>query len=260
MSIGAVYCVYEDSGFLEESIKRVYPVVDMVLVLLDTVPWMGTADNAILHDTYAKVLAFPDPAHKIEIVCKYWATEAEERNFGNKYLLDRGIDWALVIDDDELLNRNDLKNLISKLNIEDYSVYLFKHQVYWKNRNQVVDDTGCYLPAIVATKAGRLTFTNARMVTVFEGKNWICVIPDTIICHHMSYVRTDEKMLRKIQNFSHAKEIIPGWYEKVWLAWKPGMKNLHPLGNGNSYKGTMPASEAKYKLEELPNEMSSVQK
>lgn len=256
--IGAVYCVYEDSGFLEESIKRVYPCVDMILLLLDTVPWMGTADNAILHDTYAKALALPDPAHKIDIVCKYWFTEADERNFGNKYLRDRNIDWALVIDDDELFNRSEMKNLVSRLNINDYSAYLFKHQLYWKDRNRVIDSTECYLPAVVSTKANRIIFTEARLVTVFEGKGWIGVTPELIVCHHMSYVRTDEKMLRKIRNFSHAKEIIPGWYENVWLAWTEGMKNTHPLGTGDSFRGTMPASEAKYKLEELPNEMSSV--
>lgn len=249
--ISAVYCVYEDSGFLEESIKRIYPVMDMILILLDTIPWMGEPDNALLSATYAKILGFPDPSHKIEIVCRHWATEAEERNFGNKYLLDRGIDWALIVDDDELYNRADMKSLVSKLNIEEYSVYLFKHQLYWKDRNCVLDSTDCYFPSIISTKAGRVAFSSNRMVTVFEGKQWICVTPETVICHHMSYVRSDEKMLRKTQFFSHAKDIRVGWYENVWLAWKEDMKNLHPLGNGDNFRGTMSAASAKYKLEEL---------
>jgi hypothetical protein len=50
------------------------------------------------------------------------------------------------------------------------------------------------------------------------------------MCHHMSYARSDDALLRKITSFSHADEIVPGWYERVWLAWdaRPELEELHP--------------------------------
>ncbi|GAH13593.1 unnamed protein product [marine sediment metagenome] len=61
----------------------------------------------------------------------------------------------------------------------------------------------------------------------------------------MSYVRSDEEMLRKIQSFSHAKDIFSGWYENIWLKWRNDMTNLHPSKVGD-FKKTISVSESKY--------------
>ena len=88
------------------------------------------------------------------------------------------------------------------------------------------------------------------MITVYEGKQWTYVRPDLLICHHMSFVRRDDLMLRKIQMFSHADEIIKGWYEEKWLKWEESMTDLHPL-NPSTFKRTVPATTSKYILEEV---------
>jgi hypothetical protein len=251
MKIGAVYCIYEDSGFMAESVRRLYPLMDCILILIDKVPWNGILDSQILQETYRKAREIDDPDNKIEVITKYWKTEADERNYGMQLLHQKDIDWKFLVDEDELFNTRELKEFLPTLDPEKFSVYLFIHQMYWKNRNTVLTQkNNTILSAILYTKPGRVIFTEARMVTVFEGKNWEVVDPSKVVCHHMSYVRTDEQMLRKITSFSHASEIPKVWYEKVWLGWHEGMTDLHPV-NPTSFSGTIPVSESPYSLDPI---------
>ena len=46
------------------------------------------------------------------------------------------------------------------------------------------------------------------------------IIPiESAAIHHMSYARTDEQIRRKITTFSHAHQVVPGWFENVWKRW-----------------------------------------
>jgi hypothetical protein len=48
--------------------------------------------------------------------------------------------------------------------------------------------------------------------------------------HHLSYVRTDEDMLKKISTFSHSNEFdFYQWYLTKWLNWTPERLDLHPV-------------------------------
>jgi hypothetical protein len=48
--------------------------------------------------------------------------------------------------------------------------------------------------------------------------------------HHMSYARSDDQILRKITTFSHAREVVPGWFERIWRGWDADrtLENLNP--------------------------------
>jgi hypothetical protein len=225
--------------------------MDYVIILIDKVPWNGAPDGQILQETYRKAREIDDPDAKIEVITKYWKTEADERNYGLQLLHQKGIEWMFLVDEDELFNTRELREFLPTIDVEKFSVYLFTHQMYWKNKDTVlIQQDGTILSAIICTKPGRLVFTEARMITVFEGKGWESVDPNKVVCHHMSYVRTDEQMFRKISTFSHADMIIKDWYGRIWLGWHEGMTDLHPV-NPTSFKGTIPALQAKYKLEPL---------
>jgi len=48
--------------------------------------------------------------------------------------------------------------------------------------------------------------------------------------HHMSWARTDAEVWSKISHYAHAKDFdIKQWYNNVWLKWKPGMQDVHPI-------------------------------
>ena len=248
--IAAVYCVYENSGFLAESVRRVYPLMDKILFLLNFKPWNGQGDYKIIEQTYSDILKMYDPHHKIEIVSGYWKSEADQRNYGLKRCRDSGIQWNFIIDDDEMYNYSDLKNQINeKVFNQDFSVYLSPHQVYWKDSNHCISNIVAALPSFASTEQGLLYFNEARAI-ITRGK-WHTFYPNDLICHHYSYVRNDQSMLRKIRTFSHADPSMETWYQDIWLKWDENMEDLHPnQANPASFKKAIHINDSKYQLEE----------
>jgi GT2 family glycosyltransferase len=64
----------------------------------------------------------------------------------------------------------------------------------------------------------------------FEGGKPLLLSPEHGLIHHYSYAGSNERILRKITTWSHRDEVVPGWYENVWLAWDDDklMRHLHP--------------------------------
>lgn len=240
MSFGAVYCVYEDSGFLEESIRRIYGLVDKVVLLVNFAPWNGKVYKDYNKETYLKVSDFFDPLNKIEVVSKFWTTEEEQRNYGLSLLRNAGITHCLIIDDDEMYNYEELKWAFQRANeMPDVACHLVLSQVYWKDRQHAIDITeNVSFPFIVKTH-GESYFHDNRSVTVLtnKGYRWASFPESRILCHHYSYVRSDEHMLRKIRTFSHAPDVTSDWYSNKWLYWNEDVEDLHPnVENPGSFK------------------------
>jgi len=50
------------------------------------------------------------------------------------------------------------------------------------------------------------------------------------LCHHLSYVLSDEELLRKISTWGMRKQFDRDkWYEKKWLRWNEKTTDLHPI-------------------------------
>jgi len=257
MSIGAQYCVYEDSGTLVESISRSYPVMDKILILLNYDPWCGTANIYSSFDTYKKVREIPDPDNKIILISQHWKTEAIQRNFGKDLLHKMGIKWCMIIDDDELYNPEELSNAIKHLETTPHGVVLVQQQVYWKTREFCIANLTYGMPTFVLSDLSVVHFDYCRNCKVIG--TWETLTPDFIINHHLSYVRTDEQLLRKIETFSHGSEqrqdgqdtvqIWKDWFENIWRKWTLDMTNLHVNPNErHSFSKAVEAKNSKYKI------------
>jgi hypothetical protein len=120
--------------------------------------------------------------------------------------------------------------------------------VYWKRRNYVIKDLGSALPTFIKTD-GKVRHSFARMVNIGPFVSYT-IKAETLLNHHFAYIRSDDKILRKIGFSSHAKdEIAAKWYEEVWKRWTPEMTNLSP--NPNAPHAFPKATEVKdqpYKL------------
>lgn len=249
MSLGAAYCVYNACSFLPESVQRIYPFVDKVIFLVNFNPWLGVPFQGSLKDTLSMILDIPDEENKFEIVVEYWGNEAEQRNAGLMLLREQHIDWCLIIDDDELYNRNEIENVKHMLDAAVHAAYLIYHQIYWKDRNTLLEGENGMLFGSFPTFArtdGTVNFNENRMILVNKEHTWFTLAAEVMVCHHMSYIRTDEEMCRKIQNFSHANDVIPDWYERVWLG--NVNTNLHP-SVGPRFKRTLSISGSDYVLQ-----------
>lgn len=248
ISIGAAYCIYEPSAFLFESVQRIYPLVNKIIFLINYKPWQGDPQQTALVNTFRIAVTIPDSENKIEILSGKWESEAEQRNIGLNLLKERGIDWCFIIDDDEFYNRSELEKVFKILSdSKQQAAYLVYHQIYWKNRNTVIEGLFGSFPTFCKTN-GIVNFNENRMILVKKDYIWKTISSDIIVCHHMSYVRSDREMFKKIQNFSHADTVISDWYERVWLDWKNDMTDFHPT-TPQAFKKILPVKESQYLLE-----------
>jgi len=248
-TIGAVYCVYDASEFFEESVKRIYPLVDSVVFLLNFKPWSGDVIVRAVEKSYQRILALSDPDSKFIILSQYWKTEADQRNSGLHVLKNKGIDWCLVIDDDEMYNKSELENIFKSLGSAVHVAYLFYHQIYWKNRQTIIEGLFGSFPTLMKTN-GLVYFNENRTILVKPNHTWFTISPKNIICHHFSYVRSNDKMYEKLNMSSHASDFNKDWFNNVWLKWNSEMTDLGPIVP-NVFKRAVSVSKSCYQLENL---------
>lgn len=247
-NVGAQYCVYEDSGSLVDSIKRIYPLMDSILILLNYDPWCGVGNIQSSFETYKKVKEIPDPDNKILLISQHWKTEAIQRNFGKKVLHQMGIKWTMIIDDDELYNYDELEYAIKYLETTTSGVVLVHHQVYWKSLDYCIANLSHSMPTFVLSDNSKAWFQYNRNALV-DG-TWVTLDPNRIVNHHLSYVRTNEQLLRKIETFSHSDySNWKVWFENIWLKWTLDMVDLHPNpSDPKSFSKAIEAKKSKYRL------------
>lgn len=249
MKLAANYCIYENSGHLAESVFRIYPLVDKILFSLNFNPWAGVANPSLLAESYSDILKLPDPDNKFEIVTNYWENETDQRNAAKAYLEKLGFDWYWLIDDDEMYNRDEIKYAISfiKSGPNDVHTYLIKQKMYWKSKDYVISEILAGLPVFI--RCNNQAYHNMNRAIIVNGF-WHTFPQDKIVMHHFSYVRSDEKIKRKISMFSHSNEIKHNWFDTVWMNWTPDMENISPT-NPTSWKKAVLANTLPSKLENI---------
>lgn len=254
---GAQYVVYEDSGFLAESVLRIYPLVSKILFMVGIDPWNGQGDRRYPKETLGKIMDMDDPEHKFVIVSKHWESEHQQRNEGLRILHDLGCEWCLLVDDDEMYNRCELFTMMGHISNAAFpngraSAFVVRQMIYWKNRETVIENLTGHMPHFFSTRPGDVAFTNAKNFSVMGGV-FSDINENALICHHLSYVRDEAQMRRRFSWFSHAKDLKEEWIDRVWLKWTPEMTDLHPnpLDPG-SFKRAVPAVNMPWQLENMP--------
>jgi GT2 family glycosyltransferase/glycosyltransferase involved in cell wall biosynthesis/predicted Zn-dependent protease len=224
-TFAAVYCVYDDIAWLRDSLESIYSAVDAVYFLISDKPWYGQAtDNKTTIDC---IRTFPDPHSKIEIIHGKWSNETDQRNAGLDILKEKDYTYCFVIDADEVYNPAELKRMmdlvVSHPEVDCWHISL---DTYWKSYHYRIEPREPLKPPVFV-KAGEVRFTQNRLAA---GKSHEMILPDIGICHHLSYAHSDDEILKKISTFSHANEVIPGWFENVWKRWDSdhSMRNIHP--------------------------------
>ena len=229
MKWGAVYNVYEDDSWLVDSFLSVYDACDKIFFVINDLPWHGErVDNSRMINTINNL---PDPNKKVVVELgswgQTWVGETAQRNAGLDLIKKAGLDYCLVVDGDEIYDTEMLKRMmsyaVSRPQIECWHSVM---DTYWKSHEYVIRPREPCKP-VIFIKYGNSRFTMIREVNARTR----AVMPAEVgYFHHMSYARTDEQLLKKITTFSHASEVVPGWYDNVWSAWDKdkNMINLHP--------------------------------
>lgn len=223
----ALYCVYEDTTWLGDSIAGIYDEMEEIFVLISDRPWSGSAAPMSRAAAVSFIRSLPDPGEKIRVVEGTWADEETQRNAGLDAIFARGYEYAWIIDGDEVYHPKAVRRM------KDYMVRHPQVEVwdcgivtYWKSPELVIEPPEP-LQAVVGVRRGSARFVSVRHT------NSSCVgsIPrDVGECHHLSYAGPNERIKRKLETFSHSQEVVDGWFERVWLAWDEDteMTDLHP--------------------------------
>lgn len=211
MSIGVLTVCYRDERFMHNCIRQFRGLVDEHLVLVSDDPWHGEAEPLDRCAEYAE-------KEGARTIVGNWLSEKDQRNFGVKELSRH--DWILIVDTDERYLRHDVQKMIGFLETANLSAYgIGRLKTYWKDIKTIIEpeESGGLIVAVRPS----VRFTEKRCID----SEWY-LLPQDIVMHHLSYVRTDSEMRRKIATFEHYHEIQKNWYEEKWLT---GKENLHPV-------------------------------
>lgn len=236
--IAAGICAYKEEDYVTYAIRGMYDFADVIAVSVDT--GTGWSEEHEEPDrTLELVKSFPDPENKIRILVGEWPTETDQRN-ANLDMVRDSVDYYMIVDPDEIYTRDGLARLKKYISWRPFiGQFRMRFNTYWKIR------PFCKIDPPEPLKA--YTITRVRPQTRFVGlrrssERWKCAIPrNVVVCHHFSYARPAEKVLRKIRSFSHRDDLVPNWYENVWLRWDDNhsLEDLHPM-HPAEYKRAIP--------------------
>lgn len=204
---------FREEALIEHCIKQFKPYKLFHLVLSPNTSW-----NAGLQQDDTPDLA---DKHGASLVIRGdWKTEAQQFNYGLNQLRDYKYVW--IVDADERYHPDQIPEIIGQLeNCEAEAVKCFM-DVYWKTREYKITPMQTDYPLIAVKPT--VNFAFARSSSAQDIK----FLPQTM--HHLSYVRSDENMMKKIKTFSHHDEFnLDAWYNDKWLKWNPHSLDLHPV-------------------------------
>lgn len=222
----AVCCVFDDDSWLPVMVDGLYEAVDGVLFLVAEQPWNGGEGETA--STLEAIVQCPDPGKKLEIVRGPWRNETDQRNAGLDLARERGAELCLVADADEIYDTAAVLRMLQAAEQHpEVGAFYVSMFTYWKTIEFRIDPPEHFTPVVLVRPALARFVENRHVRTEKIGT----FPPQFAICHHLSYARTDEQVQKKLARFSHSHEIVPGWYQNIWLGWdlNPEMPNLHPV-------------------------------
>jgi GT2 family glycosyltransferase/tetratricopeptide (TPR) repeat protein len=216
-------CVHDDWWFLESTIRS-FESAGPIFVFVSRVPWNGNPGN------WPKCVEVAEAAGATAIVGD-WPTERLHREASIKDLLNRSFTHGLLPDSDEIIEPALLSaiKLVATARLAQ-RVYV-EMDTYWKEPDCVIRPRERLAPLLMA-ELGAVTAMDVSRFNgrLFEGGKPLTLTAEHGVLHHLSYVGPDERITRKLASWSHHDEVVPNWWESVWLKWDEDklLRNLHP--------------------------------
>lgn len=249
MKIAAVYCVYNEDEYIEYSIRSILGFATHIYVLLGERPYRAYNARAreefrVADQTERLVTELARRHSSITLIKGTWDSELDHRNAALARCLAERDDYYFLVDGDEVYRQDHLANLREEIAAHpDAGQFIIKCDLFWRSfRYRIPAQELEWMPRRLfkLTRWSRLGKSvlplprPCRFIGNNKTNSWGSVYhipPERVVFYHFSYARQPEKMREKLLTFSHAHEIPPRWYERVWLRWpqQREMTNLHPV-------------------------------
>lgn len=213
--IGVLTVAFDADEFIDANAKQFEGFNLFHLVVCSKTPWHGKKKD---EKTFIKAAANKN----LNSIIGDYTSDAAQRNAGLTYLQRNGVDWTLVVDADEFWEKKEIIKLLREIEKNYFAdaITAPNMHVYWKDMNSRIYPDPQPDNPIVAIRTKR-RFDWSRLADV------PMKVQSEAEFHHLSYVRSDEKMHQKMIGSEHSHELVPKWYENVWK--KDSMSNLHPV-------------------------------
>lgn len=212
-------CCFREAPRVKQAINQYEGQIDKIIVTCSKIPWEGNLKPDNTYELAKQTWA--------EVYEGEWKTEEEQRNF----MLDklRDYDWVIVAPPDRFFTQESFNNLKLFLQDAEPGIYGTFTLDYWKDFDTVI------YPYTYLVGAMFSPFNKYGTPIYFEYANRLhdqpanaLVIPG-VTAHHITWVKTDEEVKSKIESYTHAKEILPNWYQDVWLNKSKDLTNFAPV-------------------------------
>lgn len=226
----AVECqIYNQDHLLEAWLKNVHQYVDEIVILYAEEPWNhnpNAKSNALPVDTSIEILKeYSSKYPNLSIIHGDWKDETFERNYGLEFAKSKGAKWLLIIDCDELYDKNEIFNA--------YKFMLDNPKEIWvMNSVQLVKEKGlAALPKEgypLCNFAIDLDSDVKFLATRIVAGESILIPYDTCKCWHFSYLLPKVKLEQKLNTSFHFSEFNNNWYRDIWPNINISSVDCHP--------------------------------
>ena len=217
MKLGIQILAFREANRIVPAIEQYYDIADRIVVAVSLKPWHSNLEP----DNTASLAKGTQAA----VYTGEWETETDQRNFTLERMED--MDFILIAPPDRFYTKEDLALIrLFVDNQAEKGVYGLYSLNYWKNFNTVIWPTYDLPAALFSRKTDDGNYAHFRYANELDSGHTHRGYLPGVMSHHISWIKTDKEMLEKIQSYTHAGEVLDGWYENCWLSWTPDMTSF----------------------------------
>ncbi|MGC4044723.1 MAG: glycosyltransferase [Armatimonas sp.] len=216
--VAALLIAHDDHWYLTETIASLQGKIP-AFVFVNKFPFFAEPGD------WQKVVDAAERAGATVVVGE-WQGEIEHRSAAGEHLLSLGFTHALLPDGDEIIEPRLLDTLLKIAESDLADVVTIRWDTYWKTPEFVIRPREGFTPSYLANLSVAAPVAGHQ----YRGGRMLFLDESYGLVHHLSWVGPEERIQRKLDSWAHAKEVLPGWRERVWRAWDSDktLRDIHP--------------------------------
>ncbi len=222
---GAMVLAYKQEEYIAYSLRCLAPHVDRVAVMYSEARFVTSAVNERFGTPDRTRQLLSELCHvfrNIEVIEGAWDSEPEQRQAALDHLKTGGAEVCLIVDADEIYPEGMVERVLSEIERSNHpgAVYYARYVTCYRRFDYAIESD--HRTPVAVHLDDDTEFCRRPRRPSGPRRD----LPSEVYYWHMGYVLSDERMWEKIHTFSHAREVLPDWYEEKWLKWAPSTTDL----------------------------------